>query len=300
MFGFIFNIQRYSLHDGPGIRTIVFLTGCPLSCDWCCNPESQQISGALLHNAKTCISCGRCAVGCPNSAITMTADGPTIDREKCRLCGTCASQCPAQAMKISARRVSLEEIMRTVALDRPFYRRSGGGVTFSGGEPLLQPEFVLECLRESKRQGIGTALETAGYVPFSSLESVVPWVDHLLFDVKHLDSAVHEARTGVPNHTILENVRRAAPLARRLVVRVPLIPGFNADDESVRDIARFAAGLDHVKELHLLPYHRMGQAKYAQLDQEYGFEDVTPLAEERVRALAAVVEKEGLSCRIRG
>jgi pyruvate formate lyase activating enzyme len=300
MFGFIFNIQRYSLHDGPGIRTIVFMTGCPLSCDWCCNPESQQITGALMHNAKTCIRCGRCAAVCPEGAITMTADGPTIDRDKCRLCGTCVSQCPAKAMKISARRVSLAEVMETVVLDRPFYRRSGGGVTFSGGEPLLQPEFVLEGLRESKRQGIGTALETAGHVPFSILESVIPWVDHLLFDVKHLDPDLHKARTGVSNHTILENVRKIAPLARRLVVRVPLIPGFNADDDSVRDIARFATQLDRVTELHLLPYHRMGEAKYAQIDREYQLEDVMPQPEERLRTLAAIVEGEGLICRIRG
>jgi pyruvate formate lyase activating enzyme len=190
--------------------------------------------------------------------------------------------------------------MRIVALDRPFYRRSGGGLTFSGGEPLFQPEFVLEGLREAKRQGIGTALETAGYIPFSSLEMVIPWIDHLLFDVKHLDCTVHEAHTGVPNDAILKNLAKAARLARRLVVRVPLIPGFNADDETIRDIARFTAKLDHVKELHLLPYHRMGQAKYAQLDRAYGFVNVAPPAEERVRDLAEIVEREGLVCRIRG
>lgn len=298
--GSVFNIQRYSLHDGPGIRTTVFLSGCPMSCQWCSNPESQPLKGTLMHNSRTCLRCGRCAQVCPAGAITMTVEGPVIDRVQCDLCGVCADNCPPHAMKLSAKRMTVDEVMQVVRSDRPFYRRTGGGVTVSGGEPLLQPEFAVGLLKAAKGAAIGTTLETAGYVPWSSVEAVVPWVDYLLYDIKHLDSEIHQSYTGVPNTLILDNLRKVVPLARHLIVRVPVIPGFNATDGAIREITGFALDLDGVEELHLLPYHRHGQAKYTQLDRTYEFEGVAPLSDERENELAEIVRNLGLECRIRG
>ena len=297
--GTVFNIQRYSLHDGPGIRTTVFLSGCPMSCNWCSNPESQSAAGALMHNDKKCLRCGRCAEVCPEAAIRMTADGPAIDRALCTLCGVCVDNCVPHALRMSARSMSVQEVVQIVERDLAFYRRSGGGMTLSGGEPLLQPGFAREVLRAGRDIGIDTALETAGCVPWAALEAAVPWVDHLLYDVKHLDSETHRRHTGLPNALILENLRRVAPLAKELIVRIPVIPGFNATDEAIRQIAEFALGLG-AKELHILPYHRLGQAKYAQLGLDYECEGVDPLPKERESELAALVMAVGLMCRIRG
>lgn len=298
--GYVFNIQRYSLHDGPGIRTTVFLSGCPLSCGWCSNPESKYLHGALMHNAKTCLRCGRCAEACSLDAITMTPEGPAIDRDRCNLCGACVDVCPPHALKISAKQMSVVDVMAVVEPDRPFYRRSGGGVTLSGGEPLLQPEFASALLQAAKRAGINTALETAGLAPWAVLEAVIPWVDYLLYDVKHLDSEVHKIYTGVPNDIILDNLRKAAPLSRHLIARVPVIPGFNATNGEIEGIAQFVLELGYVKEMHLLPYHRHGKAKYAQLDRAYGFNDAPPLSKEREDELLDLVRNMGIECRLRG
>lgn len=298
--GSVFNIQRYSLHDGPGIRTTVFLSGCPLSCRWCSNPESKSISGALMHNAKTCLRCGRCVESCPHGAITMAADGPELDRLACDLCGLCADNCPPHALKITARTMSVGEVIEEVKNDRPFYRRSGGGMTLSGGEPLLQGEFAAELLRAARKAAINTAVETCGYVPWRNLECAIPYLDYLLYDVKHIDSAKHQLYTGVSTQTILENLKRAAPLATHVIVRVPVIPGFNDTAEEIRAIANYTAGLEGIAALHLLPYHRHGQAKYEQLNRTYELEGISPLTAEREEELAAIVRETGLECRIRG
>ena len=253
-----------------------------------------------MYNTKTCLRCGRCAEVCPLDAITMTTDGPIIDRTRCDLCGECAQTCPPHALKLSAAQMTIAEVMEIVEADRPFYRRSGGGLTVSGGEPLLQSAFTVGLLKAARGAAIGTALETAGYVPWSSVEAVLPWVDYLLYDVKHLDSEIHLTYTGIPNALILDNLRQVAPLARHLIVRVPVIPGFNATDGAIREIAEFTLGLPGVKELHLLPYHRHGQPKYAQLDWNYELDGIDPLTVEREQELAAIVRDVGLECRIRG
>lgn len=253
-----------------------------------------------MHNLKTCLRCGRCVQVCPLCAITMMPEGPTINRDQCDLCGACAGVCPSHAMRISARQMRVDEVMDVVEADRPFYRRTGGGMTLSGGEPLLQPEFAVALLRASRQAMIGTALETAGFVPWASLEAALPWVDHLLYDLKHLDPEVHRTHTGVPNDIILENLRKAAPLARHLVLRVPVVPGFNATNEAIQAIARLALELDGAKEMHLLPYHRHGKAKYAQLGRTYEFDDAAPLSKEREDELVSLIRGMGIDCRLRG
>lgn len=230
----------------------------------------------------------------------MTPEGPVVDRNLCDLCGACAEVCPPHAIKISAKQMSVAEVMDVVTSDRPFYRRSGGGVTLSGGEPLLQPEFATAVLQASKRAGINTALETAGFAPWANLEAVVPWVDYLLYDVKHLDSKIHKAYTGVPNDIILENLQKVAPLARYIIVRIPVIPDFNATDREIEAIAQFVSGLDNVREIHLLPYHRHGKAKYAQLARANEFRDAPPLSKEREDELLGLVRGMGIACRLRG
>lgn len=297
--GMVFNIQRYSLHDGPGIRTTVFLSGCGLACAWCSNPESKSLRGRLMHNEKRCLRCGRCVAACLEGAITMIADEPRIDRERCTLCGECANTCAPHALHLSATEMSVSDVMAVVEADRPFYRRSGGGVTLSGGEPLLQPDFAREILTSARSAGINTALETAGLVAWPALEAVLPLVDYLLYDVKHLDVEAHRRGTGASNAVILDNLVKAAPLARSLIVRVPIVPGFNACNSDVRSIALFARDL-HADEVHLLPYHRLGQAKYGQLDQEYSCEEVEPLSKEREEELAVLVAGLGVTVRIRG
>ncbi len=255
--GRIFDIQRFSIHDGPGIRTIVFLKGCPLRCRWCCNPEGQAYEPVMLS----------------------MKDRPT------RLAGTDVTAC---------------EVMKTVLKDMPYYRRSGGGLTLSGGECLLQPEFARALLMLSHAAGINTCIETAGYVSESALLSVLPHVDTVLLDIKHMDSKKHEAFTGKPNERILSNARLVAEEAKSYVIRIPVIPGFNDTPEEIRAIARFARCLPNAKALHLLPYHRLGQDKYVSLGIPYTMDGVLPLSRERMTYLLSVAEESGLHCQIGG
>ena len=255
--GRIFDIQRFSIHDGPGIRTIVFLKGCSLRCRWCCNPEGQSFTPVTLH---------------------MAGKPP-------RLAGT---------------DVTAESVMETVLKDAPYYRRSGGGLTLSGGECLLQPDFARALLLLSHENGVNTCIETAGHVAQSAVEAVLPLVDTFLFDVKHMDSAKHEAFTGQRNTRILENAAYIAARAKRMVVRVPVIPGFNDTAEEIRAIARFAMRLPHVEEMHLLPYHRLGQDKYTAIGEAYTMADILPLSKEKTAYLLSVAEESGLKCQIGG
>ena len=254
--GRIFDIQRYSVHDGPGIRTIVFFKGCALRCRWCCNPESQE------SGIQTMIRAGK---------------AETVGRD-----------------------VTVDEVLSEVLRDRPYYLRSGGGMTLSGGEALLQPEFAHALLRAAHDEGLDTAIETAGFVPEGNLARVLPEVDHVLMDIKHMDGEKHRAFTGQSNERILSNAHYAASHAKELIIRVPVIPTFNDTEEEIRAIAAFAAGLPGVKKLHLLPYHRLGQDKYTGLSRDYGMGEVPPPTKELMEALLSVAEESGLTCQIGG
>lgn len=254
--GRIFNTQRFSTHDGPGVRTIIFLKGCFLRCRWCCNPESQR------YDIETMVSNGK--------------------------------------ETVVGRDVTVKEVMDIIMQDLPYYRRSGGGVTLSGGEALAQPDFTEALLRACKEANIHTAIETTACVDYSVIERILPYMDLFLMDIKHMDSDKHQRFTTRANHLILENAERLAKDAKELIIRVPVIPTFNDTEEEITAIARFTKRLGTVKELHLLPYHRLGQDKYRGLGREYTLEHIVPPTDEHMKRLVAVAAETGLDVRIGG
>lgn len=277
--GTVFNIQKYSVHDGPGIRTVVFLKGCPLRCDWCSNPESQATRIQLAYNTGRCLGlsqCVRCVEMCLSGAISRGKDDRiVIDRALCAECTRdCTCVCPSNALITYGARRTVAEVLRTVEQDSLFYARSGGGMTLSGGEPLMQGDFALALLREARKRRIGAAVETCGHVQWEILDEACRLSRTLLFDLKHVNQARHEAGTGVTNTLILENFRRVMEHHPKLhvMVRTPVIPGFNDDDEAISAILDVLEPYPHV-DYSLLPYHRLGTQKYHFLGRE------TPMGE---------------------
>ena len=232
--GTVFDIQRFSLHDGPGIRTIVFLKGCPLSCKWCSNPESQNMKPVIMYKKNECLHCGRCINACSKKAISFE-NKTFIDRSICTGCGECANACPAGALVVKGKTMTVQQLIRELKKDATTYRRSGGGITLSGGEPLVQYEFAAELLRACKAQGWDTAIETTGAGITEAVEKVIPYVDTVLLDIKHLDTEKHKKFTGIGNEQILKNAARISQISST-VVRVPVIPGFNYSEEEIKAI----------------------------------------------------------------
>ena len=298
--GTVFDIQRYSIHDGPGIRTIVFLKGCPLTCRWCSNPESQNARPELFYAALRCVHCGHCVHACPHGAIA--AESPhVIDRSFCQRCaeagqfGQCAKACLTGALSVRGKSMTVPKVMDTLRRDATHYRRSGGGITLSGGEPLAQPHFALRLLQACGGEGWHTAMETTGLAAPEVIDTVMPALDLALLDIKSLNSEKHQQHTGVPCERILDNAQRIAALTT-VEVRVPLIPGFNDSAADVQDIALFARSLPGVETLHLLPYHSYGENKYGLLGRTYPMTATTTLSESSLQMLHTVVENAGLNC----
>jgi len=298
--GTVFDVQRYSLDDGPGLRTAVFLKGCPLRCVWCSNPESQRIDPELLLFGSSCIACGACVVGCAVQSRKLDGDHIEWNRKLCTRCGECVMTCPAHAMVWSGVRRKAGDLVREVLRDAAFYE-SGGGLTLSGGEPLLQPAFAEALLRLAKTERLDTVIETTGNAPWETLESVSPYVDLWLFDLKHMDSPEHRKWTGVGNDLILANLRRLATAGAPIQVRLPLIPGVNWSDENLRGTGEFIAKLGgSVRSLDLLPYHKLARAKYEALGRCGAFYDVPTMPESELEAAAELLRSYKITVKITG
>jgi pyruvate formate lyase activating enzyme len=298
--GVVFNIQSYSIHDGPGIRTVVFFKGCPLSCLWCSNPESQDARPELGIYGSLCRRCGRCVEACPKGAISPAPGGePVTDRSRCVLCGACEKACPHRVRKVYGREVSAADLLAEIEKDTPFYVRSGGGVTFSGGEPTLQYELLVDLLRACRARYIHTALETCGFLrDDAKFDDLLALVDLVLYDIKCIDDEKHRRFTGVSNETILRNARRIASSGGKMIVRVPLVPGFNDTREDIEAIGGFVLSLISVREVNLLPYHQLGASKYGMLGREYALAGAPVLTEKKVEELRSLLESAGLVCTI--
>lgn len=298
MTGTVFDIQRFSLHDGPGIRTIVFLKGCPLHCKWCSNPESQDKNPVVMYRRDDCFKCGRCISVCKVNAISF--DNEThIDREKCTGCGECSNVCPSGALVLKGKKMTIQQVVKELKKDSTIFRRSDGGITLSGGEPLTQYEFASQLLKACKSQGWNTAIETTGLGSIEAIEKVIPYVDTVLLDIKHIDPYVHKKYTGVTNDVILENAKLISKISKT-TVRVPVIPGFNYSIKDIKDIAEFVKTLKNVDTIHLLPYHTFGENKYDLLGMQYTLDKTKRLKEEDLQEHKKIVESYGIKCIIGG
>ncbi len=300
--GLIFNIQRYSIHDGPGIRTTVFLSGCPLRCIWCANPEGQELRPRIFLNLEKCGGCGRCAQECPRDAIQLDSGKSRMNRQVCDSCGKCVDVCPNEARTLMGQWMSAEEVFEEIKKDAIFYESSGGGVTLSGGEPLSQPEFAMEILKRCRQAYIHTGLETCGHADWHTFAEVVKFVDLLLYDLKHMDPARHKEYTGVSNCLLLDNARRVArELSIPIWIRIPVIPGFNDSLENMKATAAFIVEElgKRVEQVSLLPYHRLGETKYERLELNYPL-STRPPGEDELQELEKVFEISGLPVHIGG
>lgn len=297
----IFDIKRYAIHDGPGIRLTVHLKGCNLACAWCHNPEGVSPRPEKLYSKSRCIGCGTCVEACPEAALTLGSDGIVTDTERCTLCGTCAEVCPTKAFEMSGQQVTAGELLGMIEQERPFFGQSGGGVTFSGGEPLLQHDFLLNILEECGRRGIHRTVDTAGNVRQETLLAIARHTDLFLFDLKHMDSGEHRRWTGAGNERILENLRALAAAGAAVWIRVPLIGGVNDDEENIRATGRFLRSLPGtVPPVQLVPYHSIARPKYARLGREEDFVLMEEPSAEILNATVELLRQEGVTATVGG
>lgn len=300
MEGQVFNIMKYAVHDGPGIRNTVFLKGCPLNCWWCHNPESQELKPQLTFFRNRCIGCMDCIAACKENAIKAVDGKVVTDLDKCKNNGDCTLVCFAEAREMAGQSMSVDQVVKELLKDKIFYDESGGGVTFSGGEPLVQKTYLLELLKEMKKLGIHTTIDTCGYASSETIKEVAGLTDLFLFDLKHMNSEKHEKYTGVPNDLILENLNILHSMGKEIIIRIPIIPGFNDSDEELNELRNYIATLKNVKEVNLLPYHNIGQEKYNRIGKPYKMKDVNEPSQDDMEYAANIMNGNGIKVKIGG
>jgi pyruvate formate lyase activating enzyme len=298
--GTVFNIQRFSLHDGPGIRTTVFLKGCPLRCPWCHNPESQSGAPELAVLANRCIGCGGCVETCEHGAVTLQDGVAVTDWALCQRCGECTDVCPMAGRTLLGQEMTVTDLLREVARDCDFFEESGGGVTFSGGEPMAQPGFLIACLQACRGRGIHTTVDTCGYASQATLMDVAKWTDLFLYDVKIVDSALHERYTGVPSTPILDNLRWLCANGSRVWLRMPLIPDVNDDSASIEAVVSLIDSLAYRPSLQVLPYHAIGSDKYGRSGRIDPMNAAKPNADSRRREIVDYLVCHGVMASVGG
>ena len=291
--GIIFNIQRYSIHDGPGIRTTVFLKGCPLRCRWCSNPESINLYPEIFFRQEKCDQCGKCVDVCTPKAITISESSIQINRVKCNLCMKCEDICTLDAINHIGEKLTVNEVVTEVMRDELFYNNSGGGVTISGGEPLYQIEFTLNLLKEFKKKSLHTTIDITGYAKSEDLDKILPYTDLILFDIKHLNPEMHQKGTGVTNEIILKNFERCLIKGMKVWVRLPVIPDFNDSNQYMDKLASFLSKKS-IEKISLLKYHEWGRHKYKYLDRIYPLKDINFISDEQIQDFKNIIESYGL------
>jgi len=295
--GAIFNIQRYSIHDGPGIRTVIFLKGCPLRCVWCCNPEGQSDMPQIRFIKTNCIGCMECVKACPTGALSFDK-GFVYKSNLCNLCKKCVEVCFSNARLMVGENFTVEEVIKEVNKDKDFYINSGGGVTLSGGEVLSQWYFATLLLKAFKTEGINTAIETTGCGSWKHFKSVLRYTDFVFYDIKHMNSERHKQLTGVDNKLLLKNAQKASSLVKEFVLRLTVVPNYNNESENIIKTAEFACSLPNLKEVQILPYHKLGISKYKQMGMNYKLTDVKPPTIMELESIVNIFRQKGLNAKI--
>lgn len=293
MKGIVFNIQRFAIHDGPGIRTTVFLKGCPLRCLWCQNPESINPQMEIVFIADKCIRCGVCVDVCQNQAVKFTDNERVYQVEKCKMCGECSRHCPREAVRFVGAGMDSKEVVSILERDVPFYETSGGGITISGGEPLFQPQFTKEILQLSHEKGIHTVLDTSAYGKWDDIEQLLPYTDLFLLDIKIVAQKRHIELTGVDNKLIIDNILRLSKTHTEIIIRVPVLPGINDDEKNIGEIASLLKDINILK-VELLPYNRLAEAKYKQYRLTYFLPYIQTPGVEHMRLIEQYLASSGL------